>query len=66
MMDFPKSTSLQQLELAEFSPIMAPLAPQQPQSSDFPFDFSKLHYRIVEVGLYILDPDAHRMKHTGQ
>jgi hypothetical protein len=43
MVDFPESISLQQLELAGFSPIMAPLAPQQPQSLDFPFDFSKLH-----------------------
>jgi hypothetical protein len=42
MADFREPISLQQFELAGFSPVMAPLAPQQPQNSDFPFDFSEL------------------------
>jgi hypothetical protein len=39
---FSEPISLQQFELAGFSPVMAPLAPQLPQNSDFPFDFSRL------------------------
>jgi hypothetical protein len=42
MVDFRESISLQQLELAGFSAVMAFLAPQKPQNSNFPFDFSKL------------------------
>jgi hypothetical protein len=42
MVDFHKSISLEQLELAGFTAIMAPLAPQKPQNPGFPFDYSKL------------------------
>jgi hypothetical protein len=45
-----ESSGLQQLELVGFFSVDGLLAPQQPQNSDFPSDFSELPNRTVEVG----------------